>query len=130
MRRTTIAAALIIASSIFLWTGTASVHAAQKKGRSSLTGVVLDAAGKPVPNAVVTYQSGGGHTAHAVRTDAQGRFTIHKLRWDNYDLRASTKGRYSDWEKNVMLRSGQQKSVTLRLTGENEPLKTSVKEPR
>ena len=97
---------------------------------AELTGEVLSPSGKPVAGAVVTYQSGGGHTAHVVHTDAAGRFTIVKLRRDNYDLRASSHGLYSTWEKNVMVRSGQVKSVTLRLTDGAEPAKSSLVTPR
>jgi len=93
---------------------------------AELTGEVLSAAGKPMAGAVVTYQSGGGHTAHVVHTDAHGRFTIVKLRRDNYDLRASSHGLFSIWEKNVMVRSGQVKSVTLRLTEGVEAASSSV----
>jgi hypothetical protein len=92
---------------------------------AELTGEVLSLNGKPVAGAVVTYQSSGGHTPHAVHADAQGRFTIVKLRRDNYDLRASSHGLFSTWEKNVMVRSGQVKSVTLRLTGGVEATKSS-----
>jgi hypothetical protein len=100
------------------------------QGRSAkLTGEVLSATGKPVVGAVVTYQSGGGDTPHAVRTDAHGRFTIVKLRRDNYDLRASSHGLFSTWEKNVMVRSGQVKSVTLRLTNGTETAKSSLVAP-
>ena len=70
---------------------------------------------KPVPHASVTYQSSAGIAPHAVRADSQGHFTITRLRSDNYDLRASGKGVFSEWEKNVTVRSGQTKSVTLRL---------------
>jgi hypothetical protein len=97
---------------------------------AELTGEVLSPSGKPVAGAVVTYQSGGGHTAHVVHTDAAGRFRIVKLRRDNYDLRASSHGFYSTWEKNVMVRSGQVKSLTLRLTDGAEPTKSSVVTPR
>jgi hypothetical protein len=93
---------------------------------AELTGEVLSATGKPVAGAVVTYQSGGGHTAHVVTTDAYGRFMIVKLRRDNYDLRASSHGLFSTWEKNVMVRSGEVKSVTLRLTDGAEAAKSSV----
>jgi hypothetical protein len=102
--------------------------APQGKSRGTLTGVVLGPGGKPVANAVVTYQSGGGDTPHAVRTDAHGRFSIVKLRRDNYDLRASAQGLFSNWEKNVMLRSGQLKSVTLRLTYGTDLSKTAMKQ--
>jgi hypothetical protein len=107
------------------------VYGASQAGHSAkLTGEVLSATGKPVAGAVVTYQSGGGDTPHAVRTDAHGRFTIVKLRRDNYDLRASSHGLFSTWEKNVMVRSGQVKSVTLRLTNGTETAKSSAVAPR
>jgi Carboxypeptidase regulatory-like domain len=107
------------------------VYAApQARHRATLSGVVLGPGGKPVANAVVTYQSGGGDTPHAVRTDAHGRFSIPKLRRDNYDLRASARGMYSNWEKNVMLRSGEQKSITLRLTSGADISKTAMKPPQ
>jgi hypothetical protein len=89
--------------------------AAQGKGSGVLSGVVLGPDDKPVPHASVTYQSSAGIAPHAVRADSQGHFTITKLRSDNYDLRASGKGVFSEWEKNVTVRSGQTKSVTLRL---------------
>ena len=89
--------------------------AAQHKGAGVLSGVVLGPDDRPVPHASVTYQSSAGIAPHAVHADSQGHFTITKLRTDNYDLRASGKGVYSEWEKNVAVRSGQTKSVTLRL---------------
>ena len=88
---------------------------AQHKGAGVLSGVVLGPDDRPVPHAGVTYQSSGGTAPHAVHADSQGRFTITKLRSDNYDLRASGKGVFSEWEKNVTVRSGHTKSVTLHL---------------
>ena len=109
----------------------AGVYAGPHRGHNAeLTGEVLSPTGKPVAGAVVTYQSGGGHTPHAVHTDVHGRFTIVKLRRDNYDLRASSHGLFSTWEKNVMVRSGQVKSVTLRLTNGAEAAKSSAVAPR
>jgi hypothetical protein len=89
--------------------------AAQRKGSGVLSGVVLGPDDKPVSRASVTYQSSGGTAPHVVRADSQGHFTIPKLRSDNYDLRASGRGVFSEWEKNVTVRSGRTKSVTLRL---------------
>jgi hypothetical protein len=83
---------------------------------STLAGVVLGADGKPVANASVTYQTGGGDAPHVIRTDAKGHFSVGKLRADSYDLRATTKGMYSEWARNVSVRPGQTKTVTLRLT--------------
>jgi hypothetical protein len=101
--------------------------AAQKKGAGVLSGVVLGPDDKPVPHASVTYQSSGGTAPHAVHADSQGHFTITKLRTDNYDLRASGKGVFSEWEKNVTVRSGRTKSVTLRLIYAKEIPKDYVK---
>ena len=83
---------------------------------STLAGVVVGADGKPVANASVTYQTGGGDAPHVIRTDARGHFSVGKLRADSYDLRATTKGMYSEWARNVSVRPGQTKTITLRLT--------------
>jgi hypothetical protein len=87
----------------------------EAKGTSVLTGVVIGPNDKPVAHAAVSYQSSGGNAAHAVHTDAHGRFTITKLPADNYDLRASANGIFSQWEKNITIHSGQTRSVTLQL---------------
>ena len=97
------------------------------KGTTTLTGVVLGPDDRPVPHAAVTYQSSGGNAPHAVHADAQGHFTITKLKADNYDLRASGKGVFSEWEKNITVRKGQTKNVTLRLIYAKEVPKAYVK---
>jgi hypothetical protein len=108
--------ALLSMTVLLLVLSAAQNLAAQRKGGGGvLSGVVLGPDDKPVSHASVTYQSSGGTAPHAVHADSQGHFTISKLRTDNYDLRASGKGVYSEWEKNVTVRSGQTKSVTLRM---------------
>jgi hypothetical protein len=89
--------------------------AAPQRGAGILSGVVLGPDDKPVARAAVTYQSGAGIAPHVVHTDRTGHFSIPKLKTDNYDLRASAKGVFSAWEKNVMVRSGETKFVTLHL---------------
>ena len=88
---------------------------AQSKAPAALTGVVIGPDDKPVPHAVITYQSAGGNAPHVVHADAKGRFAIAKLRSDAYEVRAAGKGVFSEWEKNVLVRPGQTKSLTLRL---------------
>jgi hypothetical protein len=100
---------------------------AQHRGAGVISGVVLGPDDKPVSHASVTYQSSAGIAPHAVHADSQGRFTIAKLRSDNYDLRASGRGVFSEWEKNVTVRSGQTKSVTLRLIYAKEMPKSYAK---
>lgn len=86
----------------------------QSSGSGVVAGVVIGPDDKPVPHAMVTCQSGGGSTPRIVHADAKGHFSIAKLRSDNYELRASGKGVFSQWE-NISVRSGKTKAVTLRL---------------
>jgi hypothetical protein len=88
---------------------------------------VLGPDDRPVPHAAVSYQSSDGSAPHAVHADSQGHFTISKLRANIYDLRASGKGVFSDWEKNIALRPGQTNNVTLRLIYAKEIPKAYVK---
>ncbi len=101
--------------------------APQHKGASTLSGIVLGPDDKPVAHASVSYQSSNGSAPHVVRTDSQGHFAISKLKADNYDLRASGKGVFSEWEKNIRLRSGETKDLTLHLVYAKEIPKAYVK---
>jgi hypothetical protein len=89
--------------------------ASPQTGSGVLSGVVIGPDDKPVANAVITYQSGGGSAPHVVHADAHGRFTISKLHNDSYDLRASGNGVFSEWERNITVRSGKVKTLTLHL---------------
>src|SRR5215467_494421 len=101
--------------------------APQHKGGATLTGVVLGPDDRPVPHASITYQSSSGNAPHAVHADSRGHFTITKLQADNYDMRASGRGVFSEWEKNVTVRPGRTKEVTLRLIYAKEIPKAYVK---
>jgi hypothetical protein len=101
--------------------------APQRKGSSTLSGVVLGPDDKPVANASVSYQLSSGSAPHAVHTDAHGHFSISRLNADNYDLRASGKGVFSTWEKNITLRSGETKNLTVRLIYAKQIPKAYVK---
>jgi hypothetical protein len=101
--------------------------APQHKGSSTLSGVVLGPDDKPVAHANVSYQSSDGSQPHVVHTDAHGNFSIPKLRADNYDLRASGKGVFSEWEKNVRLRGGETKNLTFHLVYAKEVPKAYLK---
>ena len=103
----------------------------QSKGTSTLSGVVIGPNDKPAPHASVSYQSSDGSAPHAVYADAHGRFTISQLKADSYDLRASAKGVFSDWQKNIPLRKGQARSVELRLIYAKEmPKSVSKTKPK
>jgi hypothetical protein len=84
-----------------------------------IKGMVFGADGKPVPAAAVECQSSAGIRPRVVHTDAHGHYLITGLKQDSYDLRATSNGAYSDWEKNIPLRKGQTKEITLRLLNGN-----------
>jgi hypothetical protein len=85
------------------------------KGSCVIEGVVIGPDDKPVSRASISYQSSGGNKPHALRADASGHFRVTGLVSDNYDIRATSKGIFSEWEKNVTVRKGKPTSVTLRL---------------
>jgi len=117
-RRVTVLLALVFLTSL---TGTW----AQTKSHSPSTtikGMVLGADGKPVAAAAVECQSAAGLRPRVVHTDAKGHYLFTGLKQDSYDLRASSNGAYSDWEKNIPLRKGQTKEITLHLLNGNTAL--------
>jgi hypothetical protein len=89
------------------------------KSQTSIKGTVLGADGKPVAAAAVTCQSSAGIRPRVVHTDDKGHYLISGLKQDSYDLRATSNGAYSDWEKNIPLRRGQLKEITLHLLNGN-----------
>jgi hypothetical protein len=109
--------ALVLAFALSLAMG---LHAqTASKEYITITGMVFAADGKPVPAAVVTCQSSAGIRARIVHTDAKGHYVVKGLKQDYYDVRAAANGAYSDWEKNIPLRKGQTKEVTLWLLNGN-----------
>jgi hypothetical protein len=100
----------------------------QSRGTSTLSGVVIGPDDKPVAHASVSYQFSDGSAPHAVFADAHGHFTISHLTANSYDIRASGKGVFSDWQRNIPLRKGKSHSVELRLIYAKEmPQPTSAK---
>lgn len=92
--------------------GATNVAAAPQAGSGVVTGVVLGADNKPVPNAVVTYQNAGGSAPHMAHADAHGHFTLSKLKGDVYAIRATNNGVSSDWE-NVAVHPGKTRTIAL-----------------
>jgi uncharacterized membrane protein len=93
-----------------------------KKTGATITGMVLDSNGRPVASASVTCETSSGMKPRAVHTDSKGRFFITGLKQESYDLRASGNGAYSDWERNIPMRKGQTKDMTLILLNGNTAL--------
>lgn len=93
-----------------------SVLAAHRAaGNGALSGRVIGPDDRPVPHAGVIYQSSAGMKVHIVHADSQGRFHITKLKTDNYEVRAISKGLFSEWMHNVQVTAGRERSIDLRL---------------
>lgn len=118
MRRAVVAVILV---TLALWAGSARAQTLRKDA-VTIKGIVLGADGKPVPAAAVTCESSAGMKPRAVHTDSKGHYAITGLKQDSYDIRASAKGAYSDWERNIPLKKGQTKEITLRLLNGNTAL--------
>jgi hypothetical protein len=113
MRRTIISFTVMLA--LLSITGSTSANRRPLKGSCVFEGVVLGPDDKPVSHASVTYQSSSGDNPHALRADAHGHFRVTGLVADNYDVRATYQGIFSEWEKNVTVRKGTPTNLTLHL---------------
>ena len=111
-----------------LWPGIAAA-APPPRPSGSLTGTVLSAGGKGVAGARVILQVSDGSHPHTTQSDARGHFRFPALRQGNYDLRAQAKGQWSEWEHNVLVRSGRETRVTLRLLLKQRPAAKPAKAP-
>ena len=106
----TLSRALLVVLALFALPG---VVPAQSVG--VLTGSVVSAGGQPVAGARVLIQTADGRRPFTVRTDAEGKFRVPRVRRGLYNLRAQAAGLWSAWKRNVLVRAGKSTSVTLRL---------------
>lgn len=129
MKRILTSAIVLLAVSV---TAIQAQYVIKKKGGPAgvISGVVLGPDDKPAPHAAITYQSSSGSAPHAVHADAHGRFTIPKLSTDNYDIRASANGIFSEWQKNFQVTSGRTSDITLHLIYAKEMPKSKSKSSR
>ncbi|HTW23026.1 MAG TPA: carboxypeptidase-like regulatory domain-containing protein [Candidatus Baltobacteraceae bacterium] len=81
----------------------------------AIAGTVVDAHGKPVPDATVTMQTSYGQSPSATHTDAKGHFAFERYEVGQYDLQAYWHGMFSDWTKRVVIRTDRTTEITLRL---------------
>lgn len=81
----------------------------------NISGTVLDSKGAAVADATVTMQSSDGKRPYATHTDADGHFKFARYETGQYDLRAYSKGMFSDWTKRITIRSQKTTDVTLHM---------------
>ena len=105
----------LVAVTFFVATAVNPQTPPKKKSGATITGTVIGPDDKPVAKASVMFQSSGGSSPHATYADSKGHFMITGLTQDSYDVRASSNGVFSEWKKNIPLRKGQTKDLTLHL---------------
>ena len=101
--------AVLIVTLGFGWVSQAKVPT------GTMAGIVQDAHGKPVAGATVTMQTSDAAHPYATHTDANGHFEFVRYATGQYDLRAYSKGNFSEWVKRILIHSGKTTEVTLRL---------------
>lgn len=82
--------------------------------RGRLTGVVIDAAGGSVPDAIVSLVGSGGVVAGVVESDAQGRYVLDAVPPGAYVLHA-TKAAFADARQAIVIEAGVTISADVRL---------------
>lgn len=120
MRRRSFVALLAFAAA-WLLPGASAGSAAPARG--SLAGTVLGPDGKVVAGARVFLQMSDARTPRTTLTDAAGHYSFRSLRSGLYELRAHAGGHWSDWKHNIVVRSGHETSVTLRLLLSRSPVR-------
>ena len=97
--------------------------AASRVRTGTLSGTVIGPDGAAVAGARVTVQQSDGRHAHAKLTDAEGRFTFRLLAVGPYDLRAYSDGVWSEWQHQVIVRTGKPTRIQIRLPAAQEQKK-------
>ena len=96
-----------------------SLAAPSPTGLGTVGGQVVDSQGNPVSDARVTLQDSDGGHLQSTETNTQGHFWFPSLPEGQYSVRASDRGRISEWRQNVWVSPGRQTDVTLKLRPKN-----------
>lgn len=89
--------------------------AAPRVRTGTLSGTVVGSDGATLAGARVTVQQADGRHPHAKLTNAAGRFLFSHLSVGPYDVRAYHNGVWSEWQHHVIVRTGKQTRIELRL---------------
>ena len=109
--------------------GAPTVRAQFARGLGTVQGTVLDAHGHPVAEASVTIQTSDGLKPHATHTDSSGHYEFARYDAGQYDLRAYSKGQFSDWSKHIVIRPKKTTEVTLHMPPESAEKVTITSNP-
>jgi iron complex outermembrane receptor protein len=93
----------------------------------SITGTVIDQAGKPIPGAGVKVKTGGTVSGTAT-TDAEGRFTVSNLGAGSYTIETSAPGFALSTRLSVPVSSGNSQDVSITLNVDSISQSVTVQE--
>jgi len=88
--------------------------------KGKLSGTVLGPDGKPAVKARVLAQTSDGRYPRTAQTDAQGHFVL-TCPAGMIDVRAQFQGNWSEWMRNVRVRTGQTVSISLQIIEQPSP---------
>jgi len=108
----------------------AAPAAAQDYTSGSISGVVRDDAGRPVPGATVRITSASQGQTQTVTTNAQGQFQVNSLPVGNYDVSVSAAGKPSYSATNIPILSSQTAQLNVDLVGSAEIVVTGTRAVR
>lgn len=111
-------ALLLIPSAGLYGRGTAQRHKSVPSGK--LTGTVLGLDGKPAAKARVMAQTSDGRSPRTARTDAEGHFQL-TCPTGPVDVRARAGENWSEWVRNVRVRTDETTSITIQITAQPAP---------
>lgn len=112
-----------IFAAVFLCAG----HVAARPRTGRLGGTILGVNGRPALRAQVMVERSDGSLPLAARTDSKGRYLFKFIPAGLYDIRASRATAASVWMHNVLVRSGKETNVNLRLKRIKQPKKTALR---
>ncbi len=99
-------------------------QAIAQQGNGTLAGVVRSSSGRPVAGARVFLQAADGKKPQTEVTDSTGRFIFAQLPPGLYEVRAQSKGQWTEWQHNIEVKVGRQTNVRLRLRPKQKPAKS------
>jgi Carboxypeptidase regulatory-like domain/TonB dependent receptor len=103
---------ILLVCSVLGLTGLAITQASYE---AQVRGVVTDATGAVVPNAIVTITDVGTNIAHTSKTDNSGEYLLRALRPSNYTIKAEAPGFQTVERKDVVLAVDQETSLNFTL---------------
>jgi len=99
----------------FLWVLLCAAGILNAQSGGTLTGTILDQAGKPIAGAIVTAKAAGSATAGTATTDADGHFSLPGLAAGSYTVESTSPGFARNTRLNVPISSGKPQDLSITL---------------